>query len=285
MRFLLLAVVFAVWPLVAVADPSHVHAEPPGEFIPPVPGEGKVTQRVLAPCCWKGTLEGHHSPMVEEVKQEVRRRLLAGEAAEDIEADLIGRYGDEARAVPAGWDLEGAFGWYAGGLLLSGLFMVVIGRRWLSREPGKSPPSFLPSPTATAPGSRTVSTKSSPIRSEFPILAIVGVGGRGVVHAGHVPRRVAERTAEAADPRHGWRHGDGHPGVRPGRGRLPRSCRGPTSRASTSTASGASGSHAFRATATSRRASGPYGAPSKSPNSATSANPARPIIAASSRPE
>ncbi len=57
--------------------------------------------RLLAPCCYKQTLDFHASPLAEELRAEIRRRFSAGEAEATIEAALVARYGEKLRAVPS----------------------------------------------------------------------------------------------------------------------------------------------------------------------------------------
>jgi len=56
--------------------------------------------RLLAPCCYKQTLDFHASPLAEELRAEIHRRFSAGEAEATIEAALVTRYGEKLRAVP-----------------------------------------------------------------------------------------------------------------------------------------------------------------------------------------
>ncbi len=101
----------------------------------PVAGERALLGRLLAPCCEAQTLDVHASPLAVELRAEIRRRLIAGETPEAIEADLVSRFGPRIRAVAPG-DPSGSV---ALGLALlaigagGGLFLVV--RRW-TRRPG-----------------------------------------------------------------------------------------------------------------------------------------------------
>jgi len=68
--------------------------------------EAALEARLLAPCCWVQTLDSHQSPRASELRAEIRQRLTRGEPADRIEADLVARYGERLRAVPAGLDVE-----------------------------------------------------------------------------------------------------------------------------------------------------------------------------------
>lgn len=78
-------------------------AQAPGTTME-VQGERAIQSRLLAPCCWNGTLDSHESPLADQIRGEIRERLRRGEAGASIEADLIHRYGDRIRAVPRDGD-------------------------------------------------------------------------------------------------------------------------------------------------------------------------------------
>lgn len=60
----------------------------------------ELERRILAPCCYRQSLEDHESPIARMLRQEIERRIAAGEPAEDIENDLVQRYGMNVRAAP-----------------------------------------------------------------------------------------------------------------------------------------------------------------------------------------
>jgi len=74
--------------------------------------------RLLAPCCWVQTLDVHESPLAGELRSEVHARLHAGEAVSVVEADLVARYGERIRAVPAGSDPRRGIGLASAGLVV-----------------------------------------------------------------------------------------------------------------------------------------------------------------------
>src|SRR6476660_6068828 len=83
--------------------PHHVDAAPDQSFTEYVPGAARLEGRLLAPCCWdtsRQTLDIHGSPIANELRMEIRRRLKAGETSDDIEADLVRRYTTKILAVP-----------------------------------------------------------------------------------------------------------------------------------------------------------------------------------------
>src|SRR5688500_9072617 len=63
-----------------------------------------IERRILAPCCWRQTLEDHESELAHALRAEIEDRVAAGEASSAIEDDLVRRYGDKVRAMPRTWD-------------------------------------------------------------------------------------------------------------------------------------------------------------------------------------
>lgn len=103
--------------------------------------------RLLAPCCYRQTLDIHASPLADEVRAEIRSRVARGDAITQIEQDLVARYGEKVRALPrAGFlDPYGIALLVGSGLALAAL--VVLGRRRLVRSRGRAP---APARAATA---------------------------------------------------------------------------------------------------------------------------------------
>jgi len=79
-----------------VAAPSPVFAVTTDPAIEQTARE--LERRLLAPCCWRETLDVHTSPLTTELHGEIRRRLTAGNSVAQIENDLVARYGPRLRA-------------------------------------------------------------------------------------------------------------------------------------------------------------------------------------------
>src|SRR6478752_3583751 len=118
------------------ADPEHDHAahaqkEAAGEDMTTfVPGASRLEGRIMAPCCWMQTIDIHGSPIAEELRTEIRRRLRAGESADAIEASFVQRFGPKILAVPDSSPLGGLATGLAvafGGAGVAGYFML---KRW-----------------------------------------------------------------------------------------------------------------------------------------------------------
>lgn len=99
-----------------------------------IPGAERLEGRLLAPCCWNQTLDTHGSEVAYSLRREIRTRLKAGASAEQIEADLVGRYGQRLRAVPDRVPLDTAalIGWVGFGLTGFGLAALLL--RWRRRR-------------------------------------------------------------------------------------------------------------------------------------------------------
>jgi cytochrome c-type biogenesis protein CcmH len=71
-----------------------------------VPGASALEGRIIAPCCWTQTIDIHGSPQSNDLRREIRKRLLAGESADAIESSFVARFGPKVLAVPPGSPLK-----------------------------------------------------------------------------------------------------------------------------------------------------------------------------------
>lgn len=100
-------------------------------------GELALQSRLLAPCCWKQTLDVHESELSTTLREEIHRRILEGEAPRAIEVSLVQRFGEKIRAVPEGGDFRNAIPLFVGGgMVLSAVGLVFVLRRWRRRSDG-----------------------------------------------------------------------------------------------------------------------------------------------------
>jgi cytochrome c-type biogenesis protein CcmH/NrfF len=53
----------------------------------------EIERRLIAPCCWRETLDVHASPLATQLRAEIRSRIAKGEVGERIENELVTRYG------------------------------------------------------------------------------------------------------------------------------------------------------------------------------------------------
>lgn len=111
----------------------------------PAPGERALLGRLVAPCCWQQTLDVHTGPMADALRAESRKRLWAGETAEQVEAAFVARFGPRVRGVPQDNPIVGvSLGIGVLSLLVAGSLFIAI-RRW--RRAGQTEPSPSPNPT------------------------------------------------------------------------------------------------------------------------------------------
>lgn len=102
-----------------------------------------LEERLIAPCCWRGSLRDHRSPLADALRTEIETRIDAGERPDAVEASLVSRYGTRMRGLPRDWDPR------RGAAILTAvasLLALALLARWLRRRPPRPAP-----PTPTAP--------------------------------------------------------------------------------------------------------------------------------------
>ena len=119
--------------LLALASPVYAASEAEARAL-------ALEKKLMAPCCWQGTLEFHHSELADTLHAEIRMRLRLGESAASIEESLVARFGARLLAVPSPGLLEGTAGVVMLGLLVAGAFLWMLGRSW-SRHAVQSSPA------------------------------------------------------------------------------------------------------------------------------------------------
>jgi len=115
-------------------------AEPPVDDEAPVPGQRALEGRLLAPCCYKQTLDIHEGPVPRQLRAEIRRRLLAGESPEAIERSLVERYGERIIAVSADSPVRYVTVALLALIALAGVALVMGWRRWVGRGSASGEP-------------------------------------------------------------------------------------------------------------------------------------------------
>ena len=108
-------------------------------FGPAVERQAKaIEKQLVAPCCFKGTLEDHPSPVADKMRQEVRSLLSSGKSRAQILAHYKKQYGQAVLAEPpqsgfSGFVLYGIpFGLAA--LVLLGLTILLVRRASKERD-------------------------------------------------------------------------------------------------------------------------------------------------------
>ena len=98
---------------------------------PAAPPSAKALEStLLAPCCFGGTIDVHDSDISRELRAEIEARVGRGESTAAIEADLVGRYGAQMRAMPdrAAFLITSTLSMIA--IALAGGAVLALARRW-----------------------------------------------------------------------------------------------------------------------------------------------------------
>ena len=104
---------------------------------------------LIAPCCFSQQVSVHQSPAAAEAKQDIRRRLRAGETREQILAAYVAQYGSRVLAQPPAEGVNRLLYLLPPfGLLLTALVVAAAVRRYTARA---SAVAIAHPPSATAP--------------------------------------------------------------------------------------------------------------------------------------
>jgi cytochrome c-type biogenesis protein CcmH len=60
----------------------------------------KIAGKLMAPCCWSGTVDSHQSPAAEEAKAQIRAALQQGYSEQQILNSFVAAYGERILAKP-----------------------------------------------------------------------------------------------------------------------------------------------------------------------------------------
>ncbi len=92
-----------------------------------------VTDRLVAPCCWRENLTTHQSPEAEKIRAEIHALIAAGNDPEDIVDTYVQRFGERILREPGGF----AFAWLVSIpllVLIAGITLVITYLRKLSTK-------------------------------------------------------------------------------------------------------------------------------------------------------
>jgi cytochrome c-type biogenesis protein CcmH len=95
-----------------------------------VPGAAALEGKIIAPCCWNQTIDIHGSPVSNDLRREIRRRLLAGETADTIQASFVERYGPKILAMQADSALVPIAVTVLLGISVAGIAGYMMVKRW-----------------------------------------------------------------------------------------------------------------------------------------------------------
>lgn len=104
----------------------------------------RIDAKLIAPCCFRGTVAEHQSPVAEELRGEVRTLLAEGASERQILDHFVAKYGERILATPKaqGFNLL-AYVMPVVGLLVGSLLVFVVLRRALPAglaQPGRGAP-------------------------------------------------------------------------------------------------------------------------------------------------
>ncbi|HEX9636353.1 MAG TPA: cytochrome c-type biogenesis protein CcmH [Acidobacteriota bacterium] len=121
-----------------------------------------IANRLTAPCCWIQTVATHRSAACDAILLEIRQMLREGKSEAQIMEFYLDKYGEmilAARPV-RGFD---ALVWVLplGALLVGGVVVVVVARRW------SSAPRPAPGAAATAPAERSQDPWRAKVEAEL----------------------------------------------------------------------------------------------------------------------
>lgn len=97
-------------------------------------GARTLMSHVVAPCCWRQTIDAHDSELAAELRREVYARLRAGELPEAIEDDFVRRYGHRVLALPGDTDPSGVLPVVVGAAMVVSLLGLVAWVRMRRRD-------------------------------------------------------------------------------------------------------------------------------------------------------
>jgi cytochrome c-type biogenesis protein CcmH len=60
----------------------------------------KIAGKLMAPCCWSGTVDSHQSPAADEIKTQIRVALQQGYTEKQILDSFVAAYGERILAKP-----------------------------------------------------------------------------------------------------------------------------------------------------------------------------------------
>lgn len=94
---------------------------------------------LMAPCCFSQQVSVHQSAAAEEVSEDLRKRLNAGETRDQILQAYVARYGKRILAQPPAEGFDRLLYLFPPlGLVLTAALVVMIVRRFTSRDPSEA---------------------------------------------------------------------------------------------------------------------------------------------------
>jgi cytochrome c-type biogenesis protein CcmH len=94
----------------------------------------KIAGKLIAPCCWKQTVDVHPSSASDKIKAEIEKALLEGQTEEQIIDRFVAEYGERIRAIPKPEGIN-LFLWILpAAVLLVGGLIIALYLRYVTRH-------------------------------------------------------------------------------------------------------------------------------------------------------
>jgi cytochrome c-type biogenesis protein CcmH len=101
---LFIVILFGLSPALMAAQETRPKNSPPapGDTLITVSREQvqKIAHKLMAPCCWSGTVDEHQSPAADEIKKQIRTALQQGYTEQEILDGFVAAYGERILAKP-----------------------------------------------------------------------------------------------------------------------------------------------------------------------------------------
>jgi len=94
------------------------------------PSARALEARLLAPCCFGGTLDTHDSELSRVLRREIEERVGRGESPAAIELNIVERYGPQVRAMPRAGAFLGLTVAVMAMIVVAGLGLLRVVLRW-----------------------------------------------------------------------------------------------------------------------------------------------------------
>ncbi len=98
----------------------------------------KLYAQFISPCCWKENLLAHHSPLADELRDEIKQQIAAGKSDDEIKDAFIAKYSQRILSLPQG--VRGQWlSWTPIAAITAGLIVLLLAIRRLQRQPSIDP--------------------------------------------------------------------------------------------------------------------------------------------------
>lgn len=103
----------------------------------------KITNELVAPCCWRETISIHRSPEALEMLEQVRQFVADGRSEEEIKSVYVARYGIRILAEPPGTTGRWLY-LMPVALFVCLVFLASLRLQWLLKKPAIARPPVGP---------------------------------------------------------------------------------------------------------------------------------------------